>query len=62
MVDNPSHILLLALLFNGNLAQSHRIKQLALWVNALNNRFGAPSATETIKLNNTPVPVTLQDG
>nr|QJQ35391.1 LAGLIDADG endonuclease [Fusarium pseudonygamai] len=58
MVDNPSHILLLALLFNGNLAQSHRIKQLALWVNALNNRFGS----ETIKLNNTPVPVTLQDG
>lgn len=57
MVDNPSHILLLALLFNGNLAQSHRIKQLTLWVNALNNRFGS----ETIKLNNTPVPVTLQD-
>ena len=57
MVDNPSHILLLALLFNGNLAQSHRIKQLTLWVNALNNRFGF----ETIKLNNTPVSVTLQD-
>ena len=57
MVDNPSHILLLALLFNGNLAQSLRIKQLTLWVNALNNRFGF----ETIKLNNTPVSVTLQD-
>jgi hypothetical protein len=41
MVDNPSHILLLAFLFNGNLAQNHRIEQLALWVNALNNRFGA---------------------
>lgn len=58
MVDNPSHILLLAFLFNGNLAQNHRIKQLALWVNALNNRFGS----ETIKLNNIPVSVTLQDG
>jgi len=57
MVDNPSHILLLAFLFNGNLAQNHRIKQLALWVNALNNRFGS----ETIKLNNTPVSITLQD-
>lgn len=58
MVDDPSHILLLAFLFNGNLAQNHRIKQLALWVNALNNRFGS----ETIKLNNTPVSITLQDG
>ena len=57
MVDNPSHILLLAFLFNGNLAQNHRIKQLALWVNALNNRFGS----DTIKLNDIPVSVTLQD-
>jgi hypothetical protein len=58
MVDNPSDILLLAFLFNGNLALNNRIGQLALWVNALNNRFGS----ETIKLNNTPVSVTLQDG
>jgi hypothetical protein len=29
MVDDPSHILLLAHLFNGNLAQNHRIQQLA---------------------------------
>ena len=57
MVDNPSQILLLAFLFNGNLAQNHRIKQLALWVNALNNRFG----DDTINLNNTPVSITLQD-
>nr|YP_010722991.1 homing endonuclease [Leptographium procerum]WDW20996.1 homing endonuclease [Leptographium procerum] len=57
MVDNPSHILLLAFLFNGNLAQNHRIEQLAKWVNALNNRFG----NETIKLNNAPAMVTLQD-
>jgi len=57
MVDNPSHILLLAFLFNGNLAQNHRIEQLALWVNALNNRFGY----KTIKLKNTPVSITLQD-
>ena len=57
IVDNPSHILLLAYLFNGNLAQNHRIEQLALWVNALNNRFGS----KTIKLNNTPVLVTLHD-
>lgn len=57
IVDNPLHILLLAFLFNGNLAQNHRIEQLALWVNALNNRFGS----ETIKLKNTPVSITLQD-
>jgi len=57
MVDEPSHILLLAFLFNGNLAINLRIEQLALWVNALNNRFGS----ETIKLNNTPVSITLQD-
>ena len=57
IVDNPSHILLLAFLFNGNLAQNHRIKQLALWVDALNNRFGF----DTIKLNNIPVSITLQD-
>ena len=57
MVDNPSHILLLAFLFNGNLAQNHRIKQLALWVNALNKRFGP----ETIKLKDTSVSITLQD-
>lgn len=30
IVDNPSHRLLLAYLFNGNLAISHRIKQLSL--------------------------------
>lgn len=57
IVDNPSHILLLAFLFNGNLAQNHRIKQLALWVDVLNNRFGF----ETIKLKYTPVLITLQD-
>lgn len=57
IVDNPSHILLLAYLFNGNLAQNHRIEQLTLWINALNNRFGS----DTIKLNNTPVLITLED-
>ena len=57
MVDDPSHILLLAFLFNGNLACAARIQQLALWFNALNNRFGS----ETIKLNNTTVLITLQD-
>lgn len=30
IVDNPSHILLLAFLFNGNLALTHRIQQLSL--------------------------------
>jgi hypothetical protein len=57
IVDNPSHILLLAFLFNGNLALTHRIQQLSLWVQALNNRFGA----NTILLINTAVSVTLQD-
>ena len=42
IVDNPSHILLLAFLFNGNLAITHRIGQLALWVQALNNRLPSP--------------------
>lgn len=57
IVDNPSHILLLAFLFNGNLAITHRIQQLSLWVQALNIRFGV----NTIMFNNTPVSVTLQD-
>ena len=57
VVDNPSHILLLAFLFNGNLALTHRIKQLTLWIQFLNNRFGA----NTILLINTTVSVTLQD-
>ena len=58
IVDNASHILLLAFLFNGNLAINRRILQLSLWVKALNNRFGA----KTIILINSPVKVTLQDG
>nr|YP_010121836.1 GIY-YIG endonuclease [Monilinia fructicola]QRF72212.1 GIY-YIG endonuclease [Monilinia fructicola] len=57
IVDNPSHILLLAYLFNGNLALTNRMQQLSLWVQALNNRFG----TDTIILNDTAVSVTLQD-
>lgn len=57
MVDDASHILLLAFLFNGNLALNHRIKQLTLWVYVLNNRFGP----NTIKLNSTPVTITLLD-
>ena len=57
MVEDPSQILLLAFLFNGNLALNHRIEQLVLWINVLNNRFGP----ETIKLNSTPVSITLLD-
>lgn len=57
IVDNPSHILLLAFLFNGNLAFTHRIQQLSLWVQALNHRFGA----NTIQVIITAVTVTLQD-
>jgi hypothetical protein len=57
IIDDPSHILLLAFLFNGNLALNHRIGQLALWIDALNKRFGS----DTLKLNNIPVGVTLLD-
>ena len=57
IVDNPSHILLLAYLFNGNLAMTHRIGQLALWVQALNRRFGE----NTIQFINIAVIITLQD-
>lgn len=57
IVDDPSHILLLTFLFNGNLAITHRIQQLSLWAQALNNRFGA----NTILFIDTPVSVTLQD-
>ena len=57
IVDNTSHILLLAFLFNGNLALTRRIKQLTLWIQALNNRFGA----NTIILISNVVSVTLQD-
>ena len=58
IVDNTSHILLLAFLFNGNLAINHRIQQISLWVQALNSRFGA----NTILLINTAVSLTLKDG
>lgn len=58
IVDDPSHILLLAFLFNGNLAITHRIQQLSLWVKALNHRFGA----NTILFINNPVTLTLKDG
>ena len=54
MVDNSSHILLLAFLFNGNLAISHRIQQISLWKNS---KFGH----NTIKLITSPVCVTLRD-
>jgi len=57
IVDDPSHILLLAFLFNGNLAITRRIQQLSLWIQALNDRFGA----NTILFINTAVSVTLQD-
>ena len=57
IVDNPSHILLLALLFNGNLAMTNRVRQLSLWIQSLNRRFGA----NTIILIDTPVSVTLLD-
>lgn len=57
IVDNPSHILLLAFLFNGNLAMDHRIQQLSLWVKSLNNRFGDNTV---IFINTAPV-ITLQD-
>lgn len=57
VVDNPSHILLLAFLFNGNLALTHRIQQLTLWIQALNSRFGA----KTILLIDKAVSITLQD-
>jgi hypothetical protein len=56
IVDNPS-ILLLAFLFNGNLAITHRIQPLYLWVQVLNPRFGV----NTILFINTAVSVTLQD-
>ena len=58
IVDDPSQILLLAFLFNSNLAMKPKIKQLSLWVQALNDRFG----TNTIIFNKTPVLPTLQDG
>ena len=57
IVDDPSQILLLAFLFNGNLALNHRIKQLALWIESLNNRYGS----NTIKLKDTVVSISLND-
>lgn len=56
-VDKFSHILLLAFLFNGNLALTHRIQQLSLWIQTLNNRF----VKNTVLLNTTPVLITLKD-
>jgi hypothetical protein len=57
IVDNPSHILLLAFLFNGNLAITRRIQQLYLWIQVLNHRFGE----NTILFIHTAVSITLQD-
>lgn len=57
IVDNPSQILLLAFLFNGNLALTHRIKQLSLWSKVLNKRFG----DNTIIFIDKAVSLTLQD-
>jgi hypothetical protein len=57
IVDNPSQILLLAFLFNGNLALKHRIQQLSLWVNVLNKKF---EENTTIFINKA-VSITLQD-
>ena len=56
-VDNSSHILLLAFLFNSNLALTHRIQQLFSWVQVLNKRFGV----DTILFVKSPVLITLQD-
>lgn len=58
IVDKTSHVLLLALLFNGNLAVTHRIQQLYLWIKALNNGIAKPDA---ILFINTPISLTLQD-
>lgn len=57
IVDNPSQILLLAFLFNGNLALTHKIQQLSFWVKVLNKKFGE----NTIVLINKAVYITLQD-
>lgn len=57
IVDNSSQILLLAFLFNGNLALTHRIKQLSLWTKVLNKKFGE----NTIILIEKAVSLTLQD-
>jgi len=56
-VDNFSHILLLAFLFNGNLALTHRIQQLSFWIQTLNNRFGKDS----ILFISIPVTISLKD-
>ena len=65
IVDNPSQILLLAFLFNGNLALTHRIQQLSLWVQALNSLKKKDPffflGVNTVHFINTAVPVTLQD-
>jgi len=57
IVDNQSQILLLAFLFNGNLALTHRIKQLSLWINVWNKKFGE----NTIIFIEKAVSITLQD-
>jgi hypothetical protein len=57
IVDNQSQILLLAFLFNGNLGLTHRIKQLSLWIDVLNKKFGE----NTIIFIEKAVSITLQD-
>lgn len=57
IVNDSKHILLLAFLFNGNIAISHRIKQLYSWITCLNNMLG----NNTITLIDNPVSITLKD-
>lgn len=56
IVEDISHILLLTYLFNGNLALNHRINQLSLWINILNNKLN-----KNIILINKPINITLED-
>lgn len=39
IISNPSEILILTYLFNGNLVIDNRIKQLSLWINYYNNYY-----------------------
>lgn len=55
-VDKLSHILLLAFLFNGNLAITHRINQLSLWITVLNLKFEDKGQ----RFNSKPVKITLE--
>lgn len=51
VVQDYKHILILALIFNGNLVLPNRLKQLSKWINVLNNKNIVINSTSCLSYN-----------